>query len=495
MISLKAFKYKGFKKLLQFSLCEKDDGVTENTWSSDIDVDSLDDYNIKLRVPPRFDLEKYNIKEQNILMINNKLFILAKLITYTKDNGLIYLILNLPKYPQFIIRNNLSTSISVTQEGTNEEIMVPSNTDSSYCWTDCIMDKKRVLISIRDQKVKIAFEKIEKNKLLKLKDEQISFSIIFDNNNQTRILKIYSESKQENEEKVLKEMFNRRRIYKLTKVNINLMGFGLSIIDSTPKEMIYLSCYKIDINMVTNNLNTQSSVERIINFSLLLKNFQIDYCLEDSFKCLVAPKLQMKPGEVEEKAVNVTPFLQLLITFKRSENLKIESASSKFSQIDFTMQELKAKIDQEILNNILTLVISFVSVLDFTTYKANNIQLSLENEKALLPWEYEEKTIPDIEKIQNLEEASDEFNMIFIENLMVSSVKLTITVRINIEALQIQLIPGPLLKILSTLGNSLARITDAPMYFTEFISQNVFTDSYKLYNLLFKHYTKQVFNY
>ena len=192
-------------------------------------------------------------------------------------------------------------------------------------------------------------------------------------------------------------------------------------------------------------------------------------------------------------AEEVTPFIQILVTFKIIDNLFLNTTSFKFSQIDFSMQQMNIKIDQEIINNLFTLITSVINVVDFTQYKSNFINVWLDNEQTRLPYEYDEILSVEIEKIYDLNKASDEYNMIFIENLMVSGMKFKITLRIDIESLNLQLIPTFFLKILSTIGNSFGRISDAPVNFKEYIIQNCFTDGFKLAKLLIKNFTIQVF--
>ena len=490
MLSLNTIKYKGFKKIIQFSLSDEENKSDQSDWSSDINVDSLDDFNIKLKVPQGFDPEKYKVKNENILIVNKITYILAKLIVYTKDSGLIYLILLLPNFPQFLISNNISLDICAYQDNTKEIIEIPAGCETPYVWTDCIADKKRLVINYKDKKVKIAFEKIEKEKSIQINDKIINFAILLKNNNQTKVLKIFSDEKETQEEFIVKNMFFRKKLIKQTKIAVNLYGFGISIIDSTPKEMLYISFYKIDLNIRSHNLNKKNTIEKIINFTLLLKNFQIDYCLDGSFNSIVSPKLQMKPSEEESIAVQVIPFVQILLCYKITDNIKLEITNSKFSQIDIIMQEMNIKIDQSILNNVSSLIYSVIYVLDFNQIDSHKI--SEEAEQAKSPWEYDKILSIEIDKIENLNEACDEYDMIFIEHLFVSGMKLSITLRIDIESLNIQLLPGFLLKILSTLGNSIARISDAPLNFKEFVIPNCFSDTTKLRYLIMKHFTMQV---
>ena len=66
------------------------------------------------------------------------------------------------------------------------------------------------------------------------------------------------------------------------------------------KEIFYISFYMFDFkylsNQIISNSNENPINENTENFELFLKNFQIDYCLNDSVKYIVAPKAQFIPS-------------------------------------------------------------------------------------------------------------------------------------------------------------------------------------------------------
>jgi hypothetical protein len=90
---------------------------------------------------------------------------------------------------------------------------------------------------------------------------------------------------------------------------VNLNGIGFSIINNVPRELFYISLYDIKIQYLSNFLQTDygTKTQTTENIELYLKNFQIDYCLNDSIKKIIFPTNQMTPAreaELEETGQN-----------------------------------------------------------------------------------------------------------------------------------------------------------------------------------------------
>ena len=94
-------------------------------------------------------------------------------------------------------------------------------------------------------------------------------------------------------------------------ITLDLKGIGLSFIDNTPKEIFYMSFYEMKITKKDTFL--YKIFKNIENISLKLKNFQVDYCLNDSIKSLIHPKIQQIPS-LEEKDVNInSDFIEISV--------------------------------------------------------------------------------------------------------------------------------------------------------------------------------------
>ena len=74
--------------------------------------------------------------------------------------------------------------------------------------------------------------------------------------------------------------------------------------------MFYISLYILDIKYLSNQLraNSKDAVnDTTENLELNLNNFQIDYCLNDSVKYIIAPKAQLIPSYSENIADIIYP--------------------------------------------------------------------------------------------------------------------------------------------------------------------------------------------
>ena len=109
-------------------------------------------------------------------------------------------------------------------------------------------------------------------------------------------------------------------------INCDFKGMGLSIIDDIPKEVFYISMYGLKAGYKNNvlSLNNDSKIENTENMTFYMKNFQIDYCKNDSLKNIIYPKVQIIPSN-EEKYENsneeIVPFLSMLVVRQYTRNI------------------------------------------------------------------------------------------------------------------------------------------------------------------------------
>jgi len=474
--------------------------IDEN-WSPIINLDSIDEFDLKLLIPPeQVDKFKKNpiIPEKDIFTydgVNN--FLLIHVTINTLDNGLIHIILAPTKNPQYLIKNHTQEIIILKQEGlqgkTSSNICkILPNTEVPFTWSDLLILNKSVLVNLKTKEIQVSFENIEKLKEIKIsenKEDNFYIYTSLENKNHTKVLQIQQDF-QEDGIKAVKQVFVGKKISRITKVNVSFKGIGLSIIDEVPQEVFYISIYGFMIKYVNNVFKSDHNVENTENVEIYVKNFQIDYCLEDSFKLLIFPKNQLIPSKEKilvDNNQDIVPFVGLLITRKTFQNLQTDTSNTKISQIDFTMQELNVKIDQFVINTFVGLVNSLLEALDF--YKADVQNIAKDKNSESIPADYCPSLNTELPEMDKLIQQGDT-NMLYIEALMLSALKINLTLRIDISTLEINLIPGFITKILGTVGNAIARISDSPLRFSELAFHNCFLDANRI-NQFKKHYTKQ----
>ena len=169
-----------------------------------------------------------------------------------------------------------------------------------------------------------------------------------------------------------------------------------------------------------------------MNAIVKLDNFQIDYCLNDSLRVVLAPKDQLVPSiepEIREVARKekreITPFISVLLTMSTKENHFKEEKLSAYEQIDFVMQEFDIKVEQYALMNVLKIVMEMVGAFDFSK-KIN----AKEDKEPLLDMKQE---IP-IKKLLNENENSV---MQLIYYLLVGALKFNLTLRLDLSSIPV----------------------------------------------------------
>ena len=479
----------------------------DENWSPIINLDSIDEFDMKLLIPEdMIETLRKNmlLNEKNIFTYDGvNHFLLIRVMINTLDNGLINIILTPSRNAQYLIKNQTDEVIILKQDGVNVKsrsnvCKILPHSEVPFTWSDFLILNKAVSVAIRSKEATVSFENIEKLKEIKLSEnsgDNYFISTSLENKNHTKVLKIQKDYREEGI-KAVKQIFVGKKIARITKINISLKGLGLSIIDELPQEVFYISIYCIDVRYVNNIFKSEEYIENTENIELYVKNFQIDYCLEDSFKLLLFPKNQLLPSkekELIEKNLEIVPFLGLLISRKNVENLKTDTSTTKISQIDFTMQELNVKIDQFVINTFLGLVNSLLQALDFYKAEGQNLTTSKENfnsDSDGIPADYCSSLSTDLPDLDILISKDYDSSMLYIEALMLSALKINLTLRIDISTLEIRLIPGFIVKILGTVGNALARISDSPLRFSELFFHNCFLDANRI-NQFKAHYTKQ----
>ena len=302
-----------FLKVLLILILES---ITQKNWSSEINVNHFEDFTIKLLIPEDFQIHKYKeIKNSLIIRDRKEVFVIIKLIIHCYD-GLIHLNVVLPDFPQIEIRNFLNHSINYKQIETLRDYTIGPNDEKSFTWENCLFPKKELQLTLLEETMYISLDYCYKRTLNTIEGSKF-LKVFLDNSNLTRVLMIYEEKEEEIENKLLNYLLIKKKSGFNVKLDINLKGFGVSVIDSVPREIFYISFYRINVVLINNFFKSHEKNEKIKTIILKIKNIQIDYCLYDSFKVIFYPKTQFIPMR-EKNFDNVLnhppPFLNILIT-------------------------------------------------------------------------------------------------------------------------------------------------------------------------------------
>ena len=136
-----------------------------------------------------------------------------------------------------------------------------------------------------------------------------------DNNNSIKCIKVYKK----NDMRLRNENYIKNLIKKYTKVTgakikLYLFGIGFSLINEHPEEIFYLSLYEIYLchkySYVHNILNEYDIYNSLL-FSM--KNFQLDYCLDNAYDIVFNPTNQLLPPKIDEKVKKEKNFLDKVL--------------------------------------------------------------------------------------------------------------------------------------------------------------------------------------
>ena len=463
--------------------------------------------------------EKKMMPRKYIIFKQNYQYYLLVHIVKSSSSGLIYIILFPPKYPQYIISNESKQRFTFKQkkdEFYKEMFTLEKNESIPYVWGDSLKNEKLLIAMLDNNKIELNINEIKIiKKDFNVKEKDISqvqnffFQTIIENN-KTRKLIIKNENVKNKNNGHFLELLKEHKKSSNMVFKVTMKGLGLSIINNEPKEIFYISLYGviIDGNMFT--FKKDDCEHSITNVSLFLKNFQIDYCLEDNFKSMIIPVKQIGPQSEEEaiqKKEAIIPIFQGIISYHTTKNPLTQISSDEFPQVDFAFQPFKLNITQNQLMSLITLYNEIMPELDFfyATPEPHEEYNTIED---LIKSIFEDETNKKDELIYDPEYydpaldlmlssfpeeviyESENYWMFFIKHICIGSVDIVISTRIDIKGFG-EFLPDFLMGILSAIGNVFTHITDYHLKFTTLLYNDVFTDVWSLSSQLTNNYISQ----
>ena len=366
------------------------------------------------------------------------------------------------------------------------------------------MDKNEAELNLNDVRI------ITKDFKLKNNNKFTFYFQTLIENNKTRKLVIKNESiKNKNRGYFLEVMKGQKKSVNM-KFIVTTKGMGISVINNEPKEIFYISSYGCIIEGNTINFKKDDCDHSITNIIFTLKNFQIDYCLEDNFKSMFIPLNPVTP-QTEEAVKNkdeLVPLIQSIVSFHSTTNPLTQVSSDEIPQIDLTIQPFKLNFSQFQLLSLMSLYQEIIPELNFFLAtpephkEYNNIEELIqslfgeaEDQKNELVYdpEYYDKTL-DLKSDTIPEEViheSENHWMFFIKNIHFGSLEIIITTRIDLSAFK-DMLPEYFIGVISAIGNVILHISDYKLKFATSLYSNVFTDVFSLTNTLYNNYSSQL---
>ena len=454
-----------------FRIGIRNDSAMAYNFSGIFNLENIMDVDLKVKVDKNS--SKYNQEMKLFSYDGKEYYILIRIINQTYDQGTVYLLLTHPHFPYFEISNMTQVPLRVYEEG-HEGFIICNYRQPivPFVWENSNNHKDKIYFEIYGRRASFNYS-IFKEETLNIPERgtHLLYSVSSKNKTITRRFEIKTrENLTGLERDALSMYFKDKKRPNSMYFDIFIRGFGISIIDTTPQEVFYISLYNLKIKYISNVLllNGGAQTNSTMNVVLYIDNMQIDYCLNDSLRVVLSPKDQLVPSvekDIRELAKKegreVVPFISVLLTMSTKINNFKEEKISAYDQIDFTMQEFDIKVEQYALMNVLKIVMEMVSAFDFS-----NKILVKEDKEPLLDIEMH---IP-LKKLLNENENSV---MQLIYYLFVGALKLNLTLRLDLSSIPLGL-PKTAQRIIGTIGNTLGRITDCPLRFNEKVVENVY---------------------
>ena len=460
-------------------------GINGN-WSEDINIENISEIDVKIEISKDdeyFDNSCFSYD-------NTKFYMIIRVSTTTIDSALIYITFSKPRYPLFEICNNTNTSVDLSLSRTELVTVLPFKTvpfvrKEENSEVKCHLLKTDILFSFA------RFDKKEVQCKDKNVDKIIKTSVSTSNNGFTRLFKIEIDIPSK-DISVVRKIFLNKKVPKITKIKFSLKGIGISLINSKPQEIAYISIYGLDLKY-SNSIDKNDAIsENNETIQFFIKNVQIDYCLNDwDKKVIFVPKNQILPSNEEKlfkEDKEFYPFLQLLICRQKTNNLKTDEKVDKYPQIDFILQEFVINIAQISIEKIIQTIKEYYSILTILHMEQRNI---IERQSNLLTTEI---TIPDDDFLMGFSLEKKDSGMLLFNYIFFSAIKFELNINFDLKEAEKYNIPIFIRKLSSNEDTKEIIFENGQIKFREMIYENAFIGLPKLNSLLIKHYITQTIN-
>ena len=437
------------------------------------DIDESKDLDVRININKEL-YEKYYTAYNSVSYKSGNEYFLYFRLKFEINQYCKYILILFPIYPLFEIKNRTNVSIIIYGGEKSRITFVEPEKDIPFIWEDPTNITNKLYCKIFNKNISFSFANFE---IIPFKvhkgNTRYYFNLIIKRNKRgSRVLYIEEKNSNKKHKKIEQDYFNKQS-KSLSETIIDLKGFGLSFINETPKEIFYISFYGFKLEI--SNILVLYSMEFEQKFNIYLQNFQIDYCLNDSLKTFIYPKIQKIPSLEEQNKNNEEYPYFLALEVKRYFFDNVQNKESNM-EIRLDIQELKVKINQIILMQLLDLIKEYNSLLDY-------------NQKIGIIDNKEDNLIENNDKyIQKLLKGKVNNEKIIIKYLKLFQIKISITLRIDLSNIEISFLPQFLTNIIITLGNSLIRISESPISFNSIEIYDIYMEPNKIMDSLYEKY-------
>lgn len=395
-----------------------------------------------------------------------------------------------------------------------------------FVWDDQTVNTKRIILEIDGVRESYEIDEIEDKKHFTAKRKTYYVSVI--STGYFRELEIRPKRKEDEKEEELAKgkAFMRELILISTSsqsglnLAVNLLGVGVSIVDEEPKELMFLSVYKIGVSAINELKHIGGGVlENQEEYNLMVSHIQIDNMISKENPILFAPEDPLDKGK-ELSDPLYTPFIQLKLS--QSSNQYQKTSQRKIDAFQLKIQAMKLDVETGTLKSILTNVTKITEVFakDETEQRAvqplnTQHKIEIDNMSAKKRSKNPAKKKSD-NRIGEENQEINEFDKqvvcpdlntdgpeqpdltmiktdkMYFRLIHFGAIKINVTFRFEKKALNFDINQGfGTLTILYTLLTTFANVSDAPLSFKELVIENVFETEMVILDKIIKNLVRQ----
>lgn len=428
----------------------------------------------------------------------------------SQDDASLFIVFQAPAMPEYTITNSTLDAVKVLSKGAKEDLLkVESGETKVLLWLDPAASQKEVVLVVGEHKGTYDITSIGKQKTIK-GGKDIFYHVGITAKNYGREITVNESSSREKSaaltERQAEEMksatpksgkLNKAETIESSldidsendwvklddthskddiKIKALLAGVGVSIIDSEPKELIFVSVHGIDVLLEKKAMATETVYDTHYFSSVNVNHIQIDNMLNKSFPVIFSPATPLRSA----KDGDWSPFIQTQVSL--SETCEGKLKFTRCNSFQLQLNEMLVFIDLEILTEVLKVVGTIVESLHPAAQPKHESKLQYYSPETVF-----KQLDPELSEEPPVKIGE---NKVFIELLNLAAMKLRLTLRLG----KISIDPTgnlAILEVLYPILASVSNISDAPLYFTEIIMKNTYAPLSSLIKSLQKNYTHQ----
>jgi hypothetical protein len=279
-------------------------------------------------------------------------------------------------------------------------------------------------------------------------------------------------------------------------VRAQLRGFGLSLVDVNPRELLYVSGTDVEASLVTRKEST--------GMELTMNSFQIDNQLYPAIFPVLLGQAPVPPSVAEKKAARAKgkgkgkekessrsglPFLHVSVV----QDTRYDTVDY-YQYISFALQEMDVGVDEELLMALLGMAtrLSKVSGMHKTIEMepVKSLELKEEEQEA---WESHAVVGVDAAREAAVEAArsSGAIRKVFIDFLHIHPLQVNLSFELSNAVNVFHGLPPVVSLVLDTLVSTVATLDAAPVRLNSLVMTSVFASWNHLVSNITSHYTQQ----